>query len=293
MVNNLKTAPPAKEASRSWSFHGIRLACNRFEPGERRPFCRALPAGEEMFRLVFCLDGSLRSTALYGRAGDCPGLGAGSCGLFGHRKGCPCKVCSCGRRARTVEIEFSLQGLARLMDGGDGPPAAMPVVPPAPVTIKTTPAMDGLLRQIEAESDAVPTAPLILMSRSLELIWLFFKTVHRAGQGRVGHGDLRAVYTAQAILEQDLVSPPPLSELAGRVGMSLSKFKTVFPRVCGHPPYGYLRCVRLERARHLLSTTDMSVTQVALEVGYANPSKFSHAFAARFGFKPSRARRVG
>lgn len=48
--------------------------------------------------------------------------------------------------------------------------------------------------------------------------------------------------------------------------------------------------VRLSRALELLQMTDLSVTQIALETGYASPSRFAVRFKARFGLSPSEIR---
>lgn len=48
--------------------------------------------------------------------------------------------------------------------------------------------------------------------------------------------------------------------------------------------------VRLSRALELLQMTDLSVTQVALETGYASPSRFAARFKARFGLSPREIR---
>ncbi|UPT56623.1 helix-turn-helix transcriptional regulator [Dickeya zeae] len=48
--------------------------------------------------------------------------------------------------------------------------------------------------------------------------------------------------------------------------------------------------VRMCRALTLLQVTDLSVTQIAFEVGYESPSKFSSRFRHRFGFYPGQVR---
>ncbi len=52
--------------------------------------------------------------------------------------------------------------------------------------------------------------------------------------------------------------------------------------------------VRLSRALELLQMTDLSVTQISLETGYASPSRFAARFKDRFGLSPReiRGRRV-
>jgi AraC-like DNA-binding protein len=79
--------------------------------------------------------------------------------------------------------------------------------------------------------------------------------------------------------------------LAGQAGVSVSKLKLLFHRVCGVPPFGYLRRVRMEKARELLIYSRMNVTEVALEVGYTSLSHFSKAFTAHYGMSPSQVRR--
>jgi len=48
--------------------------------------------------------------------------------------------------------------------------------------------------------------------------------------------------------------------------------------------------VRMCRALTLLQVTDLSVTQIAFEVDYESPSKFSSRFRQRFGFAPGQVR---
>ncbi len=100
----------------------------------------------------------------------------------------------------------------------------------------------------------------------------------------------QAIETACRILESRLESPPSLEELATEVGMSVTRFKTTFSRVCGMPPFTYLRDIRLERAKLLLQHEGLRVTEAALEVGYSNFSHFAKIFEARFGLIPSRFR---
>ncbi|MEN3929994.1 AraC family transcriptional regulator [Microvirga sp. W0021] len=45
--------------------------------------------------------------------------------------------------------------------------------------------------------------------------------------------------------------------------------------------------VRMSRAYTLLQATDMPITQIAFEIGYDSPSRFSARFRDRFGYSPS------
>ena len=48
----------------------------------------------------------------------------------------------------------------------------------------------------------------------------------------------------------------------------------------------FIRRTKLERARELLSTTDLQIGQVAEDVGYRHHSTFTTAFAEHFGIPP-------
>lgn len=49
--------------------------------------------------------------------------------------------------------------------------------------------------------------------------------------------------------------------------------------------------LKMEYSRLLLTTTDKSITEIAYEVGYENPSKFSESFKNFFGILPSKFRK--
>lgn len=77
-----------------------------------------------------------------------------------------------------------------------------------------------------------------------------------------------------------------ISDLARRFSMSATAFKTTFREVYGESYACYMRRVRLKRARAMLAE-GARVTEVATDVGYENPSKFTSAFRKEFGESPS------
>ena len=48
-----------------------------------------------------------------------------------------------------------------------------------------------------------------------------------------------------------------------------------------------IRKLRLEKAKHLLETTEMNVTEACFSVGFTSPNHFSKVFQEEFGFRPS------
>lgn len=83
-----------------------------------------------------------------------------------------------------------------------------------------------------------------------------------------------------------------LSELARAVGLSPFHFVRAFKSSVGVAPHRYLLERRIERARVLLATTTLSITDVGSQVGYDDPGYFSRIFRREVSLTPSRYRQV-
>ncbi len=59
----------------------------------------------------------------------------------------------------------------------------------------------------------------------------------------------------------------------------------------GQTPSLFIRSVRLKKAKQLLKTTDLNVSEIAYEVGFTDPAYFSRAFNEAFGISPSSFRK--
>jgi AraC-like DNA-binding protein len=52
-------------------------------------------------------------------------------------------------------------------------------------------------------------------------------------------------------------------------------------------PADYIRSLRLQRAKELLETTDLRVSEVAFQTGFQSPSHFTQVFIQNYGVRPS------
>ena len=82
-----------------------------------------------------------------------------------------------------------------------------------------------------------------------------------------------------------------LEEVACLVDLSRAHFCTAFRHSVGRPPREWLIEKRIERARELLANPAMSITEIALALGYT-PSAFGAIFRERVGMTPSAFRRA-
>jgi AraC family transcriptional regulator len=82
-----------------------------------------------------------------------------------------------------------------------------------------------------------------------------------------------------------------LDQLAARAGLSKFYFNRLFKSAMNMSPSRYQITLRMDEARRLLRETKKSVVEVALDVGYANPSHFAQLFRRETGLAPSDYRR--
>ena len=83
-----------------------------------------------------------------------------------------------------------------------------------------------------------------------------------------------------------------LEEMAGIAHLSPYHFARTFKRVTGVSPGEFGSAVRLQRAKELLLTTDLSASEVCFEVGYGSFGTFSTRFTQLVGVSPGRMRRL-
>jgi AraC family transcriptional regulator len=90
----------------------------------------------------------------------------------------------------------------------------------------------------------------------------------------------------EANLSQDI----SLGDIAAVAGVSVSHFKSLFRESVGLPAHQYLIRRRVERAKSLLYEGKLSVSQIALETGFAHQSHLAHHMRRLLGVSPKKLR---
>jgi len=94
-----------------------------------------------------------------------------------------------------------------------------------------------------------------------------------------------------AYIEERVADDIPLATLAELARLSPYHFCRSFKRSFGMPPHRYHASRRIERAKQLLADRELSVTAIALDVGFSETSTFTAAFHRLTGQTPSGYRR--
>ena len=82
-----------------------------------------------------------------------------------------------------------------------------------------------------------------------------------------------------------------LDDLANEASMSRSYYSSSFRRLNGVSVWDYITGKRIERAEHLLETTDKSILEISGSCGYNNISNFNRAFRRVVGKTPREYRK--
>ena len=132
----------------------------------------------------------------------------------------------------------------------------------------------------------------ILKSQSLSLLTSFFNNVfldeRKNDYEEQGSVDYKKIAKCELLITTNLSEQfGGIDALAEKLDISPSKLKCDFKSVYGVSILQYIIEKKMELALQLLQNTAMQVKQIAIEVGYDSPSKFSATFKKRFNKLPS------
>jgi len=130
--------------------------------------------------------------------------------------------------------------------------------------------------------------------------YLFHPTIRPPGATQnagasepVGATTPAALRRAISAMEAHLETPLAIADIATAAQVSHRQLNRLFDTYVGKTPSLYYRDIRLDRARGLVTQTDMALSQVALASGFSSPVHFSRAYKERFGLPPRQDRIEG
>ena len=92
---------------------------------------------------------------------------------------------------------------------------------------------------------------------------------------------------ARLRIREALESSLTIQQIAEELGCSYSNFRKLFKEYTGLSPATYQQDLKLQRAKELLSTTNLSVKEIAYRLNFDSPDYFSAKFKIKTGRKPS------
>lgn len=156
--------------------------------------------------------------------------------------------------------------------------------------------MSASLRGIAASIAACPRAgsarDLYMRAKGLELACETFEQLRNSsltpsGRGdTLSEGDTRRLIAARAMIEDRVHEALTLDGIARACGLNRSSLSRGFRVLFGTTVARFIAEMRLQRAKSLLLTTDLSVATVGFRSGYQNNASFARAFVRHHGASP-------
>ena len=117
-----------------------------------------------------------------------------------------------------------------------------------------------------------------MLHRILGLLLLDDTSPAHAGSDRI----------AEAIryMNRHLFEELSVQEVAASVSLSSSHFSRQFKAKTGYSPYEYIILRRIDKAKYLLTSTQLSVKEIAYATGYNSEENFIHSFRSNVGIAP-------
>ena len=97
---------------------------------------------------------------------------------------------------------------------------------------------------------------------------------------------------ARDLIDLRFAEPLDLNQMAARAGFSKFHFARSFKDAYGETPANYLTRRRIERAKDLLRSANLTVTEVCMLVGFSSLGSFSSRFSELVGKSPSEFQRA-
>lgn len=154
---------------------------------------------------------------------------------------------------------------------------------------------EGLFMQIRSMNqllqDAPPGHQQLLAARTIEIL-------ARIRSLEMGLSESRrrmtgALQEARRFLSVHSREEVDMTALARQLGLSYSRFRTMFRQNTGMAPGQYLIHIRINRAVELLTDTELGIGEIAGQLGFSSVYYFSRLFKQKTGMAPLAFRRKG
>ncbi len=158
------------------------------------------------------------------------------------------------------------------------------------------PEISEAFRNIRGFRPSLEVADMYYESKVLEVVSLALQwrhNHHRQAGPRIDKSDLDHLEEIALYLKNHHAQPVMISDLAYRACMSRSKLSNLFKQIYGSTIIEYLHNQRLQRAKEMLTHSNLKISAIAEEVGYKLHSSFSEIFKQHTGYTPHEYRLLG
>jgi YesN/AraC family two-component response regulator len=132
----------------------------------------------------------------------------------------------------------------------------------------------------------------VFCKASFETVMTYFADKAMQLQDDVNVIGDKDIFDAVAIIKKDFKSDLTVKYFSEMFGYTPNYFSSKFKNVTGKNLIDYINNERLRYAYYMLSTTDVSVKEISVEVGFDSMAYFSRLFKKTFGISPSKVTKI-
>lgn len=143
----------------------------------------------------------------------------------------------------------------------------------------------ALLDEIIMLSTSSESDELLLQGKLLTYISLILEEADSAQ--KASSYKRRIVMQSQSYIKEHFCEQIKLSDIARDVNLSPNYFHSLFTEVCGMTPHDYLVEHRINIAKNLLITADLSLSDIAERCGFKNQQYLTSVFKSKIGLSPT------
>lgn len=134
---------------------------------------------------------------------------------------------------------------------------------------------------------------MLIESKVMELLMLQLEQIISAEYRicSISKKDQEKMYAVREIISKNLDKSTTLIDLARTVGTNEFTLKKGFKEMFGTTVFGYWNDLKMQVAKQMLLSENVSISQVAEKTGYKNPQHFTVAFKRKYGITPGKLRR--
>ncbi len=149
--------------------------------------------------------------------------------------------------------------------------------------------LDDLQKMCDNRKKA--TAPLLIQSLFSHIWFLVTENAVKLKRTKTKDRNLSVLKDMLLFIQKNYKNKVTLSDIAKSGSVSKSTCLVIFKKYLQDTPTNYLIGYRLKQAIKLLKANELTVTEVAFEVGFSGVSYFAETFKKNYGYSPSEYRK--
>ncbi|MCX2681756.1 substrate-binding domain-containing protein [Galbibacter sp. EGI 63066] len=156
---------------------------------------------------------------------------------------------------------------------------------------------DSYVKGLESGVDLYLTKPFSykILSQSIKsllynrekLRYYYTNNIHKIGDKNFGSSEQEFLFKLNKLINEYLGDPSfTVEDLASQLNLSRVQLYRKVKALLGISVSDYINNIKLEKAKEMLKTSGLNISEIAYAIGFSSPNYFSTAFKNKYGLSP-------